>query len=129
MAGLAAMSMSKGGAVEIALALWQRQYQESSRKDIRENAQNHLLSFQVARDIWTLERLLEKFRAAKGSFPQNLQELLRGQKRKYATVDPSGIPYEYNPQTGAVLLSSESKIQYLNVPETYTQQLRMTNDD
>ena len=129
MAGLAAMSLSKGGAVEIALALWQRQYQESSRKDIRENARNHLLSFQVARELWTLELLLEKFRAATGSYPKNLQELLRRQKRKYATADPSGVPYAYDPQTGNVWLSLESKVKYLSVPQTYKQQLRMTNDE
>jgi tetratricopeptide (TPR) repeat protein len=129
MAGLAAMSMSKGGAVEIALPLWQRQYQESSREDIRENARNHLLSFQVARDLWTLELLLEKFRAATGSYPKDLQELLRGQKRRRATADPSGIPYAYNPRTGAVRLNPESKIQYLQVPETYKNELRLTIDD
>ena len=129
MAGLAAMSMSKGGAIEIALALWQRQYQESNRKDIRENARNHLLSFQVARDLWTLELLLEKFREATGSYPKNLQELSRGQKRRCATVDPSGVPYAYTPQTGAVTLNPESKIQYLQVPETYKNDLRFTIDD
>ena len=129
MAGLAAMSMSKGGAVEIALALWQRQYQESNRKDIRENARNHLVSFQVAKDLWTLELLLEKFQAATGSYPKNLQELLRGQKRRCATADPSGIPYAYNPQTGVVRLNPESKIRYLQVPETYKNDLRLTIDD
>jgi hypothetical protein len=129
MAGLAAMSMSKGGAIEIALALWQRQYQESGRADIRENARNHILSFQVAKDLWTLELLLEKFRAATGSFPKNLQELLRDQSRKYATADPTGIPYAYNPQTGAVRLNPESRIRYLKVPETYKAHLRLTIDD
>ena len=129
MAGLAAMSLSKGGAIEMAQALWQRQYQESNRADVRENARNHLLSLQVARDLWTLEFLLEKYRAETGFYPQNLQELARGQKRKYATADPSGVPYQYNPETGAVQLSPETKIQYLHVPETYKEQLRMTNDE
>ncbi len=128
-AGLAAMSMSKGGAIEIALALWQRQYQESDRKDIRENARNHLLSFQVAKDIWTLEMLLDKFRASNGTFPQSLRELARGQKHKYSTTDPSGIPYSYNPQTGGVRLNAESKIRYLKVPDAYKQQLRLTVDE
>jgi tetratricopeptide (TPR) repeat protein len=131
MAGLAAVSLSKGGAFEIALSLWQRQYQESDRKDIRENARNHLLSFQVAKDLWTLELLLKKFRAATGSFPHSLQELLHGQNRKYEIVDPSGVPYEYDPQTGNVGRSSESKVKYLSVPQFYKQQLQMamTNDE
>jgi hypothetical protein len=129
MPGLAAMSMSKGGAIEIALTLWQRQYQESDRADIRENARKHIVSFQVAKDLWTLEILLEKYRAAAGSFPPSLRDLLRGQKHRCATADPSGIPYAYNPQTGVVSLNPKSEIQYLSVPETYKQQLRMTNDE
>ena len=127
MAGLAAMSMSKGGAIEIALALWQRQYQESDREDIKENARNHLLSFQVAKDLWTLEFLLEKFRAATGSFPRSLQELLRGKSAGTRLWIPSGIPYDYDPQTGAVRLSPESKIRYLKVPETYKAAITNTN--
>ncbi|MBP1622234.1 MAG: hypothetical protein H6Q07_254 [Acidobacteria bacterium] len=129
MPGLAAMSMSKGGAIEVALSLWQRQYQESDRKDVRENARNHLLSFQVAKDLWTMEFLLEKFKAATGVFPRSLQELARGTRSECRTVDPSGVPYDYNPRTGKVVLSTESKIRYLKVPETYRQKLRMTNDE
>ncbi|HTY62374.1 MAG TPA: hypothetical protein VMG30_08965 [Acidobacteriota bacterium] len=129
MAGLAAMSMSKGGAIEVAMALWQRQYRESDRADIRENARNHMMSFQVAKDLWTLEFLLDRYRAASGSFPPSLQELLRGRKRKYATADPSGIPYDYNPQTGAIRLSPQSKIRYLKVPEAYKEHLRLTIND
>lgn len=129
MAGLAAMSLSKGGAIEVAIALWQRQYQEANRADVRENARNHLLSFQVARDLSTLELLVKKFRAKTGSFPGSLQELVRGQTRRYATVDPLGTPYEYDPQTGIVGLSADTKVRYLPVSETYKEQLRITNDD
>lgn len=123
---LATMAISKGGSIEIALALWQRQYQESTRRDVRENARNHLLSFQVARDIWTLELLLERFKAVSGAFPRSLQELLRGKARRYSTVDPSGIPYDYDMETGKVRLGRASKIRYLKVPETYRENLRLT---
>ncbi len=126
MAGLAAMSMSKGGAIDIAVALWRRQYLESDRADIKENARNHLLSFEVAKDLWTLEFLLEKFKASTGAYPHSLRELLRESKRKHAIADPSGVPYDYNPQTGSVRLSPESKIRFLKVPDAYKEQLRLT---
>jgi tetratricopeptide (TPR) repeat protein len=129
MAGLAAMSMSKGGAFDIAIALWQRQFQESDREDIRENARNHLLSFQVVRDLWTLELLIERFKTATGSFPPSLEILLSRQTRRYTTADPLGTPYAYDPQTGTVSLSPSSKVRYLKVPETYKNQLRMTYDE
>jgi len=118
---LAAMSLSKGGAVEIAKVLWERQYRESARADVRENARNHLISFQVARDIWSLELLLEKYRAKTGSFPQTLRELIRGKALKI--VDPLGAPYQYNPVTGAISLSPETKVRYLQVPDSYREAL------
>ena len=129
MAGLAAMSLSKGGAVEVAIALWKRQYEEATRADVRENARNHLLSFQVARDLATLESLLEKFRTKTGSFPRSLQELVRGQTRRYATVDPLGTPYDYDPETGNVWLSLDTRIKYVPVQQAYKEQLRITNDE
>jgi hypothetical protein len=129
MASFAAYSLSKGGSVEIAIALWERQYRESNRADLRENARNHLLSFQVAQDLGTLELLIEKFKARTGLLPRSLQELMRAQRRRYATVDPLGTPYQYIPQTGEVKLSPDSKVKYQEVPDEYKKQLRITNDE
>jgi tetratricopeptide (TPR) repeat protein len=129
MASLAAVSLSKGGSVQIAIALWQQQYRESSRTDMKENARNHLFSFQVAGDLETLKFLIERFRGKTGSFPSSLQELMRGQKRRYTTIDPLGTPYQFNPQTGEVQLSPETKVRYQPVPDNYKKQLRLTIDD
>ncbi len=126
---LAAMSFSKGGAVDVALALWDSQYRESTRADVRENARNHILSIEVARDLWTLEFLLEKYKQENGVYSPGLQDLVRGRKSRYRIVDPLGTPYSYNPATGAVSLSPESKIKYLSVPSSYKEQLQITNDE
>jgi hypothetical protein len=123
---LAAMALSKGGALDVAQALWQSQYQESARADVRDNARNHLLSIEVARDIWRLEFLLEKHKARNGSFPESLDEAVRGKKDKYRIADPLGTPFQYNPATGAVSLSPESGVHYLEVPYSYKEQLRST---
>ncbi len=125
MEGLAAMSMSKGGSIEVAMALWQRQYEESDREDVRENARNHMISYRVATDLWTLEFLIEKFRSAAGTYPASLRELMRTRPRKYSIADPTGVPYAYDPQTGAVRLGPDSKIRFLKVPEIYKEQLRL----
>jgi tetratricopeptide (TPR) repeat protein len=115
MASLAAMSLTKGGSIEIAKALWQRQYQESSRANVKENARNHLLSIQVAQEIRRLDSLVKRFRAETGSYPASLEELVRGQKGPYATVDPLGTPYQYDPRTGAVRLSRQTKVRYIPI--------------
>jgi hypothetical protein len=128
MASFAAFSLSKGGSVDVAIALWLRQYRESDRADMKENARNHLLSFQVARDLGTLESLIERYRKKTGSFPGSLQELLRVEQRRCSTADPLGTPYQYNPQTGEVKLSPQTKFQYKPVAETYKNQLRITID-
>jgi hypothetical protein len=124
---LAAMALSKGGAMDVAKAMWESQYRESTRADVRENARNHLISIEVARDIWSLEFLVEKHRQKTGSFPQSLQQWMGGESGTYRIKDPLGTPYQYNPVTGAVSLSPETKVKYLAVPYSYKEQLRITN--
>jgi tetratricopeptide (TPR) repeat protein len=113
MAGLSAMSLSKGGSVEIAIDLWQRQYRESSRASIRENARNHLLSIQVDQDLRTLKHLIEGFREKNHSYPKSLEELVQEQMGNYRIEDPLGTPYEYDSRTGKVGLSPKTKVRYL----------------
>ena len=124
MAGLAAMSLSRGDAVEVAIALWRQQYEQATRADVRENARNHLLSYQVARDLAALEGEIAKFRSTSGSFPAGLEDLNRGLSRRCAIADPLGTPYDYDPETGNVWLSLETRIQYIQVPQAYMEQLR-----
>jgi tetratricopeptide (TPR) repeat protein len=126
---LAAASYSKGGAMEIAIYLWQRQYKESTRADIKENARNYLVSIQVAKDLWSLEILLDKYHAKKGFFPSNLNELLRNRTHTYNLADPLGTSYQYDSSTGSVQLSPESNVRYLKIPENYRQELQKTNDE
>jgi tetratricopeptide (TPR) repeat protein len=126
---LSAAAFTRGGAIEVALALWKTQYQESGRADVRENARNHILSIEVAQDLWSLEFLLNKCKAATGKFPPSLQELVRGKKHNYSLEDPLGTPYSYDPVTGAVSLGAATKITYLNVPDTYKEQFQSRIDE
>jgi hypothetical protein len=127
MKSLAAESYSKGGAMDTAIFLWQRQYKESTRADVRENAKNYLISIQVAQDLWSLEILLDKFHEKSGYFPSSLQELLRNRTRIYNTADPLGYPYQYDAVAGAVSLNPESKVKLLKMPESYKRELQMKN--
>jgi hypothetical protein len=117
MASLAAMSLARGGAIEIAAALWERQYYESDRADVRENARNHLISIRVFMDLSQLKALAEKYKEQTGAYPSSLEDLERGQSRALPIEDPLGVPYQYDPQTGAVQLSPKSKVHYLPLPQ------------
>jgi len=121
MEGLAAMGLSRSGAVETAKTLWQHQYQESTRADVRENARNHLLSIQVAEDQWTLEFFLNKYREHAGNFPQRLDDLVRAGFLRYIPQDPLGTPYQYDPKEGKVRLGFQTRVRRLEVPEAYRQ--------
>ena len=124
MEGLAAMALSKSGAVETAKALWQRQYQESTRADVRENARNHLLSIQVDEDLWALEFFIEKYTEKRRVYPRRLQDLVQEGLVRYIPQDPLGAPYQYDPATGAVGLSPASKVRYLTLPYDYRKTYR-----
>ena len=110
---LAAVTLSKGGADEIAETLWQRQYQEATQQNARENARNHLISLQVTRDLRLLESLVEHHRNATGSYPSSLRDLARSQTRRFPVNDPLGAPYAYDPRTGAVALSPDTQVVFV----------------
>jgi tetratricopeptide (TPR) repeat protein len=117
MASLAAMSLTRGGALEIAAALWERQYRESDRKDVRENAWNHLISIRVSLELSQLQALAEKYKEQTGSYPPSLKDLQRGKPGALPIEDPLGTPYRYNSETGSVQLSPKSTVHYLPVPQ------------
>jgi tetratricopeptide (TPR) repeat protein len=119
MEGLAASALSKGGAMETAKSLWERQYRESSRADIRENAKNHVVSIQVAEDLWTLEYFIKKYQERTGVYPRKLEDLVQAGWFRRLPSDPLGTPYQYDPDDGRVRLSPETKVRYLDLPESY----------
>jgi hypothetical protein len=119
MEGLAAMALSRGGAVETARALWERQYQDSSSREVKENAKNHLLSMQVDEMLWTIEFLAGRYAERHGGYPPRLDDLVLSGYLKAVPVDPSGVPYDYDPHSGRAVLSPETKVRYLKVPYDY----------
>ena len=113
---LAAVTLTKGGAYEISVALWQRQYREATQPNARENARNHLINLRVIQDLKLLESLVEQYKNATGSYPPSLGDLIRDQARRIPIKDPLGTPYEYDPQTGKVELSLDSRVVYIKNP-------------
>ncbi|MDR0842359.1 MAG: hypothetical protein LBP68_02945 [Acidobacteriota bacterium] len=125
MASLAAVSLSRGGSFQVAFALWEDQYRQSTRENVKKNALDRLSSFQVARDIWGWEMLADKYKEYVGSYPQTLNALAatQGPKPRYSLADPLGMPYRYDPVTGAVFLDPDSEIHYIEVPDIYRDEL------
>ena len=122
--GLAAMGLSKSGAVETARLLWQRQYEEADRADLRENALKYLQTMDTDEACWTLEFFVEKYQKRFGVRPARLQELITAGMFKTLPHDPSGVPYDYDPTTGLVRLSPNSRVGHLKMPFDYRDSFR-----
>jgi tetratricopeptide (TPR) repeat protein len=119
MESLAAMSLSKSDAADTAKMIWQRQYEQSTRADVRENARNHLISLKVSEDLWTLEFLAGKYRDAFGKYPASLKALRTSGLLKADPSDPLGTPYEYDSNSGKSQLSRASWVRFVDVPTGY----------
>lgn len=119
MSPLAARAFSRGGSMELARALWQQQYEEAGSRELRENARNRLVSLRVAEDLWTLEYLVQSYRMERGTYPPGLDALASRTSLRIPTLDPSGVPYVYDPESGAVSLNSRSDVTCLEVPDSY----------
>ena len=124
MEGLAAMGLSRGGEVETARALWERQYQNSSSPEVRENAKNHLASMRTDELLWTIEFFAEKYAAKYGRLPARLDDLVAARYLATVPTDPSGVPFEYDPGSGTAKLSPLTGVRYLKVPYDYRDSFR-----
>jgi hypothetical protein len=119
MEGLAASALSNGGAVETAKTLWQKQYQESDRADIKENARNHLYSIQIAESLWALEYFIDRYHDRMAAYPSELGDLVQAGYLRAVPVDPLGNPFKYDSKTGRIILNPQSKLTYLGAPPGY----------
>ncbi len=117
--GLAAMGLSKSGVVETARMLWQKQYEESDRPDVRENALRYLRTMEIDEACWTLEFFVKRYQKRFGVRPSRLQELVSAGFLRAVPRDPSGVPYQYDPVTGKVQLSPDSSLRHLKMPYDY----------
>jgi len=124
MEGLAARALSEGGEVEMARSLWQRQLEEATRQDIRENARNHLHSIQADEDIWTLEFFVEKYAALYGARPRRLDDLVSAGLIRFVPADPSGVPYDYDPDSGWFSLNPKTGVRYIKMTYDYREEFR-----
>lgn len=120
---LAAASITRGGDLNVAIAIWQERYMQSTRDKERDLALNRLLSFKVAQDIWGWQALAENYREKNGAYPKTLQALTTEYGFRYSLTDPFGMSYQYDPQDGVVSLNTDTKIKYFSVPDIYKDSL------
>lgn len=104
---LAAEILGKGGERDIARRMWSEMYGQSEGA-IKENARVHLLVLDAADAADQLSQDVTEFRARAGRLPRDLAELKRAGFTRQPLVDPVGIPFDYDAETGAVTVSRQS---------------------
>ena len=107
---LAAELLLKGGEREMSRRLWRRMYEQSEDGAMRENAHVHLqvLDALDARDA--VAGLVLEFGRRTARWPRSLAELVSLGPGRVRLVDPSGVPFDYDPETGVVNVSRRSNL-------------------
>ena len=104
---LAAEILGKGGERDIARRMWREMF-EQSEGAIKENARIHLRTLDAADAAERLNGLVAQFRERTGRLPRDLGELAAAGLARGPLVDPLGVPFEYDSQTGKVAVSRKS---------------------
>lgn len=108
---MAAFSLSKGGDRAASLYLWKQIYESSEGKRGKENAMAHLMELQAEDQIEALEKVTAKFREQSGRWPRSFVELATHGFLRGIPLDPSGVPYLLDPESGKVFVSADTKLQ------------------
>jgi hypothetical protein len=104
---LAAEILGKGGERDIAKRMWREMF-EQSEGALRENARIHLLAIDAVEAVDRLRERVALFRERFGRLPRDLRELAAAGLGGVPLVDPIGIPFEYDAESGTVEVSRQS---------------------
>jgi hypothetical protein len=104
---LAAEILGKGGERDIARRMWRETF-EQSEGSLKENARIHIMVLDAADAVERLDARVALFHERMGRLPRSLGELSSAGLAGGPLVDPAGVPFEYDPQTGKVAISRMS---------------------
>ena len=107
---LSADILAKGGRRETARRMWQRMYEQSEEGVIRNNALVHLRVLDAQEAAERATAATAEFRQRVGRPPASLQELRASGIWRGSLVDPTDVPFEYDPASGAVSVSRQSTL-------------------
>lgn len=104
---LAAEVLVKGGHRQASRRIWREMYEQSDGM-MKENARGHLMALDAADAADALTAAAERFRQRAGRLPASLAELRASGLTGEPLADPSGVPFEYDVETGRVTVSRQS---------------------
>lgn len=107
---LAAYTLARGGDRTTSKYLWEQIYEAADNKRSKENAMAHLVELQAEDQMEALEKVVARFHEQTGRFPHSFVELATRGYLRGIPVDPTGVPYLLDPQSGKVMVSADTKL-------------------
>ena len=77
---------------------------------MRDNAALHLAQLAALDGVDAIGRATAAFRGRTGRWPSSLDELRRAGLIQGNLTDPSGVPFDYNPETGQASVAPRSEL-------------------
>jgi hypothetical protein len=108
LATLAASFLRKEGDRNAARDIWKSLYAQSENGAMRENALVNLQRLDALDVIEELNRRVSRYRAATGELPRGWEDLARARLVGRQPVDPSGTPFDYDPEKGVFAIGRKS---------------------
>lgn len=113
MKAMAAKMLSDAGNIETARYMWQNIFDESSDKNLKENAAIHLQSLIVDQQVPQLESTVAEFRRRFGRNPTSWREFIDLGVFRTVPRDPTGEPYVLR-QDGRVVVANPNKLPFIH---------------
>jgi hypothetical protein len=107
---MAADFVGKGGDRETARRMWSRMYENQEAGVLKANAENQIQRLDALDAVDVLNRLVGEFSNRRGRWPASLQELGQAGLLPFPPVDPTGVPFQYDPQEGKVAIARASAL-------------------
>lgn len=107
---LAVDVLVKGGDRATARQMWGQIYEQAEDGILKAHAQDRLRVLGALDRAEALAAAVEEFTKSVGRRPHDLPELSASGLARAPIVDPTGVPYDYDPATGKVTVSFQSSM-------------------
>jgi tetratricopeptide (TPR) repeat protein len=106
--GLSATTYAVGGSRESSRQLWTELLNSPDASYIQNQAKHRLEQLDAMDTIDRITAALQRFRERAGRLPQSWQELAAAERWRGVPVDPAGVPFVVDPNTGKVDVAKTS---------------------
>jgi hypothetical protein len=107
---MAADFLGKGGDRATARQMWSRMYENQEEGPLKWNAQSQMQRLDALDSVDILNRLVVEFKDRRGRWPTSFHELGQAGFLPFQPVDPTGVPFHYDPQQGTVEIARASTL-------------------